>query len=83
MAAGIPVVATSVGCIPEVVQHEKTGFLVSAGNQDDFVTALRLLAENPSLRRSMGEQARVRAESFSLHTMVAAYERLFLQLYSS
>ena len=80
MAAGIPVVATSVGCLPELVQHEKTGLLVSARNQEELVSALQLLSNDAFLRRKMGTEARVRAESFSLHAMVSAYERLFLQL---
>ena len=83
MAAGMPVVATSVGCIPELVQHEKTGLLVHPGNQDELVNALRRLAESATLRRNMGEEARIRAESFSLQAMVSAYEDLFLRLSSS
>jgi glycosyltransferase involved in cell wall biosynthesis len=83
MAAGMPIVATSVGCVPEIVQHEKSGFLVHPGNQEELVTALRLLGQSATLRRKMGEEARIRAESFSLQAMVSAYEHLFLRLFSS
>jgi len=83
MAAGIPVVATSVGCVPELVLHEKTGLLVGPENQGELVSALRLLANEPLLRREMGKEARARAELFSLRAMVSAYERLFLRLTST
>jgi glycosyltransferase involved in cell wall biosynthesis len=58
MAAGLPVVATRVGGIPEVVQHEVTGLLAS---HDQLAAALIRLLRNPALRHTMGQMGYRRA----------------------
>jgi glycosyltransferase involved in cell wall biosynthesis len=83
MAAGLPVVATSVGCVPEVVQNGKTGLLIPCRDQVALIAALRELAQNRPLRQEMGAAAHKRSLSFSVDTMVAAYEELFDRLLSS
>jgi glycosyltransferase involved in cell wall biosynthesis/GT2 family glycosyltransferase len=57
-AAGLPLIATDVGAIREVVQDETTGRLIRPGRLDDLVAALRsmLMSENERLR--LGEAAR-------------------------
>jgi glycosyltransferase involved in cell wall biosynthesis len=56
MAAGLPVVANPVGVQAEMVRHGETGFL--AETADQWVYALQRLANDPVLRRRMGEAAR-------------------------
>ncbi len=56
-AAGLPVVASKVGGIPEILD-EKSGFLVSPDDTDGFVTALEKLIASPELRRETGAAAR-------------------------
>jgi len=58
MGAGLPVVATRVAGIPEVVQDNVSGFLVSPGNSAELGDALARVAADPALRRSAGEAAR-------------------------
>jgi len=58
MGAGLPVVATRVAGIPEVVQHDVSGLLVSPGNSGELAHALARLVEDAALRRSLGEHAR-------------------------
>jgi glycosyltransferase involved in cell wall biosynthesis len=58
MGAGLPVVATRVAGIPEVVQQDVSGLLVSPGNSTELAQALARLVEDASLRRSLGERAR-------------------------
>ncbi|MEX2269850.1 MAG: glycosyltransferase [Vicinamibacterales bacterium] len=58
MGAGLPVVATRVAGIPEVVQHDVSGLLVSPGNSGELAQALARLVEDASLRRWLGERAR-------------------------
>jgi glycosyltransferase involved in cell wall biosynthesis len=61
MAASVPVVATRVGGIPEIVEEETSGLLVDAPPQPDAVAAaLRRLAADESLRRQMGRAGRER-----------------------
>lgn len=62
MASGLPVVASSVGGVPEAVVHRKTGLLVSPGDPDALADAIALLLGDPALRARMGAAGRVRAE---------------------
>jgi glycosyltransferase involved in cell wall biosynthesis len=49
------VVATKVGSIPEVVDHEVTGILIEPGNEKSLAEAVIRLLLDPNLRTSMGE----------------------------
>jgi glycosyltransferase involved in cell wall biosynthesis len=62
MAAGVPVVATRVGGVPNMVQHGITGWLVDHRDIDGLTAALRHLLRHAPLRRAMGQQARAMAE---------------------
>jgi glycosyltransferase involved in cell wall biosynthesis len=80
MAAGLPVIASSVGGLPELVADGETGMLVEAGDVDDLAAALRLLLAEPSLRRRLGAAGRARAEErFGLER----FRRAHLELYSA
>ena len=52
MAAGLPVVANSVGVHRHMIRHGETGFL--AESESDWIDAVRNLARQPELRRMMG-----------------------------
>lgn len=81
MACGVPMVATAVGSIPDMVQNGKTGYVIPPGNVQQLVEKLNFLLENPDLRQNMGQAAREHAvEHFSIKASVAAREKLFLQL---
>ena len=61
MAAGVPVVATAVGGIPEIVEPRRTGILIDAPPRVDALTqALEALVADPALRRRLGEAGRER-----------------------
>lgn len=80
MAAGLPVVATSVGGVPELVVDGETGLLVPAGDRDAFAASLAALASDPARRRALAESARNRAQDFHADRMVASYAALFERL---
>ncbi|HYS18446.1 MAG TPA: glycosyltransferase family 4 protein [Candidatus Binatia bacterium] len=65
MALGVPVVATTVGGIPDVVTDGECGRLVEPDDVDALAAALVELGRDPALRRKLGEAARARAEAFS------------------
>jgi glycosyltransferase involved in cell wall biosynthesis len=72
MAEGLPVVATNVGGIPEIVGHEGTGYIVNPGNSIELRAAVRKLILSPHLRSHLGNAGRARAEGeFSIKKMVA------------
>jgi glycosyltransferase involved in cell wall biosynthesis len=62
MASALPVVATRVGGVPDLVEHGRTGWLVGPRDFEGIAhTVARLLANNDE-RRAMGQRARERAE---------------------
>jgi len=58
MAMALPVIATRVGGVAELVEHERSGFLVDAGSVDGLAAALLRLAREPALRIQLGEAGR-------------------------
>jgi glycosyltransferase involved in cell wall biosynthesis len=76
--AGIPIVATRVGGIPEAVHDGENGLLVPPADAAALAEAIgRLLAE-PPLRRTMGERGRVLVErDFSVDAMVSGNLRVY------
>ena len=80
-AAGVPVVATAVGGVPEVVEDGLSGFLVAAG--DDAALAERIAAalETEDRLRDMGMHGRERVhEQFTFAVQARAYRQLFEEL---
>jgi glycosyltransferase involved in cell wall biosynthesis len=81
MAAGLPVVATAVGGVPECVDDGVTGLLVPARDPQSFADALTALLDDPERRRAMGEAGRARARtSFGLAAFVDAHAQLYRRL---
>jgi len=80
MAAGLPVVATRVGGIPDAVVDGENGFLVEAGDVEALGDRLVRLAEDPALREDMGARGLARVEEFAVRTMVRRTESLYDEL---
>lgn len=77
MSRGTPVVASEVGGLPEVIEHEKTGLLVPPGDEDALAHALGRLLKNPEERRRMGEKGRARTlENFAWDDMITEITEL-------
>jgi len=78
MAHGVPIVASDVGGIPEIIDHDIHGLLVPPGDPNALAAAIRRLVDDPALRRRLGETARARANGeFSLSTTIRNYDRLY------
>ncbi len=58
MASGLPVVATRVGGVPEVIEHAVTGFIVDPTDEDSMVDSLLTLMRDSNLRLQVGRRAR-------------------------
>ena len=62
LASGLPIIGSTVGGIPELVEHGVNGFLVNPGNPAALAQAIRYLADDPELRRAMSLRNRAKAE---------------------
>ncbi len=80
MAARLPVVATAVGGVPELIETGVSGLLVKPGDPDALAWAFADLACDPERRRQMGDEAMRRALRFDSGAMIESYARLFEQL---
>jgi glycosyltransferase involved in cell wall biosynthesis len=81
MAAGLPVVASAVGGVPEQVADGETGFLVPPGDETALAAALERLAGDAELRGRLGAAGRARAEErFDLPHVREAHLRLYSEL---
>lgn len=58
MACGIPVVASNLGGSKELVKDNESGFIFKAGDYKDLAEKLRILIENPELRKKFGDEGR-------------------------
>lgn len=84
MAMEVPVIATSIGGIPEVVDDGKTGIIIPPGNVDALCKAIKYLIQNPEIRFRMGQNGRVRVlDRFTIEGNVRKTEDVFLQLLRS
>jgi glycosyltransferase involved in cell wall biosynthesis len=81
MASGLPVLATRVGGIPDLVQHGVTGWLAHDGDYEGLASRILDLVRDEALLAETGEQARRRAvERLSLADSIAATAQLLTRL---
>jgi glycosyltransferase involved in cell wall biosynthesis len=70
MAVGLPAIASKVGGLGEVVEHDRTGILIEPARPDQLASAIARLADSSQLRSAMGAAARARAEvEYSMNAM--------------
>ena len=71
MAAGVPVVASRVGGIPEMIEDGKTGFLIDPYDTNDICRAVSKILTDDSLALSMGKRAKETARKRYMASSVA------------
>lgn len=77
MAAGLPVVATAVGGVPELIEHEVQGLLCPAGDSERLAAQLAQLVASCEQQAQFGQAGRLRAEEFTEERMLAQYAALY------
>jgi glycosyltransferase involved in cell wall biosynthesis len=81
MAAGLPVIASSVGGVPELIEDEKSGWLVPPRDVEALTARLRVLLGNSELCQSVGAAAFARVrDHFNAAQMANAFGRLYDEL---
>jgi len=79
MERGLPVIASAVGGVPDIVHHEKNGLLIERGSVGQLRDAIVRLSADPAARRTLGECGREFAKDFTSEHMW----RKYLELYES
>ncbi|MFK8031721.1 MAG: glycosyltransferase [Gammaproteobacteria bacterium] len=78
MAAGLPIVVSDVGGIPEILEHQKRALLTPRSDEDAFVDAVNYFIENPEYAKQMGNAAKHFIENdYSLNTAVSHLEACY------
>lgn len=77
LVLGLPVVATEVGGVPELVTHGVEGLLVPPGRSDLLADAIEKLVRDPGLRRTMADAASARGDSLDITRAVRHLEAIY------
>ncbi len=72
MAAGLPIVASKIGQVEEIIEHEQTGILFPPGDAAALTRALRELHSDPEKRRRLGDHARAAIQQHTWDHQVVA-----------
>jgi len=80
MAYGLPVVASRVGGLPEVVEEGRTGWLIESGSPAALAKAILDAASDRARLRQWGWNGRERAREFTVDIMVRRTEALYRRL---
>ena len=83
MAAGVPVVATKVGGLPDLVRDGVTGVLVPPSDVEGMAGAVVTLLDDPARRARMGSAARAASTAFSVDRLAADMDRFYTELLTS
>ena len=80
LACGLPVVASSIGGLPEFIEDGVTGILFRTGDHHELAMAIQALAEDPEKCARMGAAARIAAQQkYSIGSRLAAYLELYAE----
>lgn len=80
MISGRPVIASSIGGIPDLVRHGSSGLLVPPGDPLALAYAIRCLLANPELREKMSRNARHQAAAYRIAVVVPRVEHIYERL---
>ncbi len=80
MAAGVPIVATAVGGVPEVLDHGRAGRLVPYGDAEALATGIRDLLGSPERSAELAAAGRRRVESYSWDRVIEDHLALYREL---
>lgn len=84
MASYVPVIATKVGGLPEVIDHEKNGFLCELGDTEKMAEYAVELLRDESYREEIGKKAREKVENcFTSEIVVPEYENYYKEVLNS
>jgi L-malate glycosyltransferase len=84
MLAGVPIVATRAGSVPELIEHDKHGLLIHPGSATELYEAMIKMLDDDTNRQEYGNQAQQRVlTKFTLQKELTAYWEIYQECLSS
>jgi len=80
MASGLPIVATRVYGVPEVVEDGQNGFLVDSKSPEQLAEKMLLLFENDQLREEISENNKEKAKKYSWEHIIEKLEKIYSEV---
>ncbi|BBL59025.1 hypothetical protein MKFW12EY_26380 [Methylomonas koyamae] len=80
LASGLPIIATDVGGIAEIIEHEKYGLLVKAHNARALAEAIEILIINDTLRITLGKNGKIFARAYDWKFIASELSLLYLSI---
>ena len=77
MASGLPIVATTIRGLPEIIKDGKNGFLVEPKNPEQIAEKVLLLLEKDVLRERISEKNKEKAKGYSWEAVIEKLERVY------
>ena len=77
---GVPVVATRIGGVGEILENDRQGLLVPPDDEAALADALESLLRDPERRRTLGAAGRSRVKEFSMERMIRRTEDVYKRL---
>ena len=77
MASGLPVIATRVGGVPEIIENNVNGYLVETENPQEIAEALLTLLRDEQLRKCISGNNRKKAENYQWDKVAATLEEIY------
>mmetsp|Transcript_16053 Transcript_16053/g.18000 ORF Transcript_16053/g.18000 Transcript_16053/m.18000 type:complete len:97 (+) Transcript_16053:1-291(+) len=71
MASGVPVVAANAGGLQHLIEHQRTGFLVTPESENEFIQKVEAVRATPQLRKSIVDAARLETERLTWERSMA------------
>jgi len=81
MKNGLPIVATRVGGVPDIITHRKNGYLVSSGNASALSKGIEEVLGNPVMRTKLHREAMDRVKVYDWREVIKALEESYLDLF--
>ncbi|EJG06788.1 glycosyl transferase group 1 [Methanofollis liminatans DSM 4140] len=77
MAAGLPVVATNVGGIPDIIKNKRNGYLVEPKNPQEIAEKIQYLINNSQMRKIISEQNKMDSQRYNWNNIVQNLDSLY------
>ena len=78
MAAGLPIISSNVGGVPDIIQDEVNGLLVEPMNSKEIAEKVLFILTNEELRKKIVINNKIKVQNYSLESVISNLERVYL-----